>query len=48
MPPSYAVSIPANFPRLFRLAAAIDPVLGRYAGFRSLADHVVLIFERVG
>ena len=48
VPPSYAESIPANFPRLFRLATAIDPVLGRCAGFRSLADHVVLIFERVG
>ena len=34
VPPSYAGSIPAKFPRLFRLAVAIDPVLGGYAGFR--------------
>lgn len=48
LPPSYAASISVNFPRLFRLAVAIDPLLGRCPGLRSLADHMVLTFERMG
>lgn len=46
LPPSYAASIPQDFPKLFRLAVAIDPLLGQCLGLRSLADHVVLTFER--
>jgi len=48
VPPSYAESFAANFKRLFRLAAAVDPALGRCLVLRSLADHVVLTFRRSG
>lgn len=47
VPPSYAASFASRFPRLFRVAAGIDPALGRYPVFRSLADHMVLTFQRV-
>jgi ubiquinone/menaquinone biosynthesis C-methylase UbiE len=46
VPPSYLEALAVRFPRLFRLAAKIDPELGACPGFRSLADHVVLTFER--
>jgi hypothetical protein len=36
-----------RFPRLFKFAALIDPLLGRCPGLRALADHVVVVFERV-
>jgi SAM-dependent methyltransferase len=47
-PPSYAGSVPARFPRLFNTAVKIDRVAGSCPGVRALADHVVLIFERMG
>jgi ubiquinone/menaquinone biosynthesis C-methylase UbiE len=48
VPPSYAAAIPARFPNLFRLAAAADPMLGRCPGLRRMADHAVLVLERIG
>jgi len=47
LPPSYAGVIPEKFPRLFRVAIALDPVLGRCPMVWSLADHVILTFERL-
>jgi SAM-dependent methyltransferase len=47
VPPSYLEPWAVRFPRLFKFAAMIDPFLGRCPGFRSLADHVVVVFERV-
>ena len=47
VPPSYLEHLAARYARLFRVAAKIDPLLGRCPGFRALADHVVVVFERV-
>jgi ubiquinone/menaquinone biosynthesis C-methylase UbiE len=46
VPPSYALSIPRRFPRLFKLAARTDPLLGRAPILKSFADHVVLTLVR--
>ena len=46
LPPSYASAIPEAFPRLFRMAVALDPLLGGCPILWSLADHVILTFER--
>jgi ubiquinone/menaquinone biosynthesis C-methylase UbiE len=46
VPPSYAESLAVKFTRLFQLAAAVDPILGRCPGVRSMADHIVLTFRR--
>jgi len=46
VPPSYAESFATRFPRLFRAACAVDPMLGRSPVLRSMADHVVLTFRR--
>jgi ubiquinone/menaquinone biosynthesis C-methylase UbiE len=48
VPPSYLETLAVRFPRLFHLAAKIDPQLGACPGIRSLSDHVVLTFERSG
>jgi SAM-dependent methyltransferase len=47
VPPSYLEPWAVRFPWLFKFAALIDPILGRCPGFRALADHVVVVFERV-
>jgi ubiquinone/menaquinone biosynthesis C-methylase UbiE len=47
VPPSYLEPLALRFARLFRFAPKIDRFLGRCPGFRALADHVVLVFERV-
>jgi SAM-dependent methyltransferase len=47
VPPSYAASVVSKFPRLLRVAAAIDPFVGRLPIGRSIADHVLLTLERV-
>jgi ubiquinone/menaquinone biosynthesis C-methylase UbiE len=47
VPPSYLESYAVRFQRLFRLAAMIDPILGCCPGFRAMADHVVVVLERV-
>jgi len=46
VPPSYLESLAVSFPRLFRVAAKIDECFGQCTGFKALADHVVLTFER--
>ena len=46
VPPSYLESLAARVPRMFRLAAAVDPWLGTLIGFRSFADHIVMTFQR--
>jgi ubiquinone/menaquinone biosynthesis C-methylase UbiE len=46
VPPSYLERIAVSFPRIFRFAAEIDARFGRCPGFRAVADHVVLTFER--
>jgi len=46
VPPSYAESWAAQFPRWFDFCVRADSVLGRYPGIRVLADHVLLRFER--
>ena len=47
-PPTYAASLVAMFPQLFRVAAKVDPLLGCCPGIRAMADHVVLTFQRSG
>ena len=47
VPPSYLEPWAVRFARLFRFATKIDPFLGRCPGVRCLADHVVLVLERV-
>jgi ubiquinone/menaquinone biosynthesis C-methylase UbiE len=47
VPPSYLEPWAARFVRLFKIATLLDHFLGRCPGFRALADHVMLIFERV-
>jgi len=47
VPPSYLEPWAEKFAGLFRLAARVDPFLEGCPGFRALADHVVLVFERV-
>jgi len=46
VPPSYLGCLAADHPHLFRLACKIDPWLGECPGFRAMADHLLLIFER--
>jgi len=46
VPPSYLEYLAARHTRLFKSAARIDPLLGRCPGLRTLADHVVVVFER--
>jgi SAM-dependent methyltransferase len=46
VPPSYVESWAARFPQLFKLSVRADLVLGRCLGLRSLADHVLLEFQR--
>jgi hypothetical protein len=47
VPPSYLENFAVSYPRLLRLTAHLDAWLGCCSGFRALADHVVLIFERL-
>jgi ubiquinone/menaquinone biosynthesis C-methylase UbiE len=46
VPPSYLEFLAAGYPRLFHIASRIDPWLGGCPGFRSMADHMLLTFER--
>jgi hypothetical protein len=48
VPPSYLEPLALRFPRTFALQKRIDPLLGECLGFRSLADHILLRFERTG
>lgn len=46
VPPSYLESWANRFPHLFSVFVRADLVLGRCFGLRSLADHVLLEFQR--
>jgi ubiquinone/menaquinone biosynthesis C-methylase UbiE len=46
VPPSYLEPLANRFPSLLRLTALADFVLGRCPGVRTLADHVLLEFQR--
>jgi SAM-dependent methyltransferase len=47
VPPSYLEPWAERFLRLFKFAAKIDPLIAPCPGFRALADHVVVVLERV-
>ncbi len=46
VPPSYLESLTTRFPAIFRAAAKVDRNISNFPVFRSLADHVLLIFAR--
>lgn len=46
VPPSYLENLALRFPWFFARAAEVDSRLGTWPGIRSLADHMVLTFER--
>src|SRR5579885_3079006 len=46
VPPSYLESWTGRFPTIFRAAAKIDRSICSFPVFRSLADHVLLTFQR--
>ncbi len=46
VPPSYLEAWACRFPRMLRLAASADQVLGRCPAIRMAADHALLRFER--
>ena len=48
VPPSYLEPLALRFPRTFALQERIDLLLGKCPGIRSLADHILLRFERTG
>jgi hypothetical protein len=48
VPPSYLEPLALRFPRAFGLQKRIDSLLGECPGIRSLADHILLRFERTG
>ncbi len=48
VPPSYLEPLALRSPRIFALQKRIDPLLGHCPGIRSLADHILLTFERTG
>jgi ubiquinone/menaquinone biosynthesis C-methylase UbiE len=48
VPPSYMEHWACRFPRVIGLLAALDQMIGGLPVFRSMADCVVLEFERVG
>lgn len=47
VPPSYLDFLAVRYSRLFRLASDIDPWLGKCPGLRAMADHMLLVFERI-
>jgi len=47
VPPTHLEALAVAFRRTFRMAAAMDPWLGRCPVVRTFADHVVLTFERM-
>jgi len=47
VPPSYLEPWAERFPWLFKFAAKIDSLIAQCPGFRALADHVVVVLERV-
>ncbi len=47
VPPSYLEPYARRFPRVLKALAVADRVLSRTPGFRVLADHILLEFQRV-
>jgi SAM-dependent methyltransferase len=47
VPPSYLEPLALRFPRAFAFQERVDGFLGECPGIRSLADHVLLRFERI-
>lgn len=47
VPPSYAESFAVRFPRLMQQLAGLDRLIGPFPPFRSMADCVLLEFQRV-
>jgi ubiquinone/menaquinone biosynthesis C-methylase UbiE len=47
VPPSYAARLASSFPRVLRVAARIDPLIGCWPLARSIGDHTLLTFKRV-
>lgn len=47
VPPSYVEPLARRFPRVLRTLAGIDRLLSGVPVFRSLADHILLEFQRV-
>ncbi len=47
VPPTYLEPWAARVPRALAAAARFDAWLGPVPGFRALADHMLLVFERV-
>jgi len=47
VPPSYVEPWASRFPGMVRLGVRADSILGRCPGTRTLADHVLLKFERL-
>jgi ubiquinone/menaquinone biosynthesis C-methylase UbiE len=48
VPPSYLEPLALGFPRAFALQKWVDSLLEECPGIRSLADHILLRFERIG
>jgi ubiquinone/menaquinone biosynthesis C-methylase UbiE len=48
VPPSYLEPLALRFPRAFSLQKRFDSWLAECPGIRSLADHILLSFERTG
>jgi ubiquinone/menaquinone biosynthesis C-methylase UbiE len=46
MPPTYLEPFAQRFPRLMRLLARIDRAIAHWPGFRSIADHRLIILRR--
>ena len=46
VPPSYLEPLASRFPRLLNTAVFADRILGRCAGIRLLADHILIRLER--
>jgi ubiquinone/menaquinone biosynthesis C-methylase UbiE len=48
IPPSYLNGIAERFSSVFRVATWLEPRLGKTQVFRSVADHLLVIFRRKG
>ncbi len=47
VPPSYAKGMVRSFPRVTKALAGLDQHVGSWVGLRGLADHRLLVFERL-
>ena len=47
VPPSYAEGMVRSFPRVTKALAGLDQHVGSWVGLRGLADHRLLVFERL-